>query len=273
MTFIDDLNPDRFLVAGDWHAGRGQALAALTLMEQLGDDVKVLVHVGDFFYDDRKFLNYVDALLDERGMTILFVDGNHEDFNYLYSVPLEDEGFRFLRERIIHLPRGFRWEWGGLKFAALGGAHSVDKDMRKPGKEWWVQEWVNDHQLEKFREGGLTDVVFMHDSPAGAPNAVVDDPINQGRAVQWFGDTNLALAAEHRRRLTTAIDPTDPSLIIHGHYHKRMLSEYWREGGRRCTVLGLDEGMNGVNLNTFLFDVPNELTAFGRDYTDLEKTE
>lgn len=271
MGFVDDLNPDRFLIAGDWHAHGYQAGAALGLMENIGPDVKVLVHVGDFGIwpstAGHTFLKRLSEALVERDMWVLFVDGNHEDFNTLLNIPRELDGHRIVRERIVHLPRGFRWNWNGIDFGALGGAHSVDQQWRQPGKTWWAQEWVNDNELARFRGGGPVDVVFMHDSPAGAPNEVVDSEDNQKRAFASYGPRNMAMASDHRRRLASAIDPTDPAMIFHGHYHRRMQGTYTREGGRECTVIGLDQG-GSVSRNTFLFDIVTHLPEVSRDFTN-----
>lgn len=77
--------------------------------------------------------------------TVLFVDGNHENFDYLESVPLTERfggKVRVLGENVIHLPRGQVLEIDGKKFFAFGGATSADKEtrLRDKIKTWWERE-------------------------------------------------------------------------------------------------------------------------------------
>lgn len=268
MTFVDDLDPEKFLVAGDWHSSGAQAGAAVRQAEDLG--IKTIVHVGDFGIwpgYGKKFVERLNDELTKRDMRLLFVDGNHEDFDTLLAIPVESDGHRVVTDRITHLPRAFRWTWGGLVMGALGGAHSVDQQWRTPHTDWWEQEWVSDAELDAFRAGGELDVVFMHDSPAGAPNEITDDEKSQRDAYHRFGPFAMYRAAEHRERLGAAVDVTDPSMIFHGHYHRRMESTYSRDGGRTCRVIGLDQG-GSVYKNTYLFDTVVELPLAGRNYTN-----
>lgn len=254
---ISELEPDRVLLAGDWHGSLAQAKAVVRRAHE--EMIRVVLQLGDFgiWPRDSAFLNGLNELLEELDMLVFFVDGNHEDFDQLYEYPLQEDGTRLVRSRIFHLPRGLRWEWYGVRFAALGGAHSVDRDMRTEGQSWWPQEWVNDEELELFRAGGPADVVLMHDSPWGAPNVITDSPLSQHNAMRYFGKHNIDLATEHRRRLATAIDPTDPAQIFHGHYHEKMFDAYLRDGGRTCTVVGLTEGGHGPWASTLIYDVLN----------------
>lgn len=240
---INDFNPDRVLLFGDIHGGIGQAKRAMDLAEEAG--VRVLLQLGDFGIwpgdGNRIFLDEVSRELARRDMHLFFVDGNHEDFTQLYGYPLAEDGTRPIRERLSHLPRGLRWEWGGARFGALGGAQSVDADQRVPGKTWWVEERVTADEAAAFATGGPVDVILMHDSPEGAPNSIVDDPHNFGAT--YFAKEMLAEAAWHRKTLASAVNPTRPRWIFHGHYHRYMTDSYRIEGSDRDTfVVGLHEG-------------------------------
>ena len=241
---INELNPERLLIFGDVHGHLHEVRRALDAAQEQG--IYVVVQVGDFgVWQGRAgdaFLESVALELQQRDMWLLFVDGNHENFDRLYSFPIDPtDGTRPLRPRLAHLPRGLRWEWRGVRFTALGGAHSVDRQWRTADVDWWPEEWVLDSDLELVREGGQTDVLFMHDSPSGAPNAVCDDPFNPGNKI--FPKDDLDEAALHRRRLAYAVDAVEPLWIFHGHYHKRMSGTYTPAGASRpCNVIGLDEG-------------------------------
>lgn len=241
---IESLDPERVLLVGDVHGSIAQVRRALDYAEAQG--VSTVVQLGDFGIwpgeQGRRFIEDVVSELIQRKIWLLFVDGNHEDFNQLYDLPLDlEDGTRPVGPFLAHLPRGLRWTWRGVRFAALGGAHSVDRKWRLPEVSWWPEEWVSDSELEQLREGDKVDVLFMHDSPSGAPNAVCDDPLNPGNKI--FPQEDLYEAALHRRRLAYAVDAVEPAWIFHGHYHMYMSGTYTPAGASRpCNVLGLDEG-------------------------------
>ena len=75
--------------------------------------------------------------------TVLFVDGNHENFDLLNGYPVELwKGGKVHRVRpdVIHLMRGQVFELEGKTFFTFGGATSVDRARRVEGETWWRQE-------------------------------------------------------------------------------------------------------------------------------------
>lgn len=71
--------------------------------------------------------------LSEKNFTLLFVDGNHENFDRLYSDEFEIVDFHGgkahrICENVYHLMRGYVFELCGKKFFAFGGASSHDID-------------------------------------------------------------------------------------------------------------------------------------------------
>ena len=68
---------------------------------------------------------------EEKNFTVLFVDGNHENFDRLYSDEFEIVDFHGgkahkICENVYHLMRGYVYELCGKKFFAFGGASSHD---------------------------------------------------------------------------------------------------------------------------------------------------
>lgn len=75
--------------------------------------------------------------------TVLFVDGNHENYPYIHSFPVTEKfGGRVhvLRENVVHLCRGEIFEIEGNKIFTFGGATSIDKDLRRANEDWWAEE-------------------------------------------------------------------------------------------------------------------------------------
>ena len=76
-------------------------------------------------------------------LTVLFVDGNHENFDLINAYPVEKwngGNVHFIKPDIIHLMRGQVYEIEGKTFFTFGGASSTDKYSRKQGISWWPQE-------------------------------------------------------------------------------------------------------------------------------------
>lgn len=108
--------------------------------------------------------------LEEKSYTTLFVDGNYENFDRLYSYPVEEwHGGKVykIRNSVIHLMCGQVFEIDGKKIFTIGGARSHDisggilefddPDFRLKKKKldqgwktyrinhlsWWEQEEMN----------------------------------------------------------------------------------------------------------------------------------
>ena len=90
---------------------------------------------------------------EDSPFTVLFIDGNHENFDLLNAYPVEEwKGGKIhrIRPNIIHLMRGQVFVIEGKKIFTFGGASSVDREMRTEGVSWWAAE-VPDYA--EFDEG------------------------------------------------------------------------------------------------------------------------
>ena len=157
-----------------------------------------LIICGDFgfiYYDDAfpKGKEHFDNLLDmleRKKYNIVFVDGNHENFDLLYDTdkyPLVEKygnTVRKIRNNIFHLQRGLIYTIEGKTFFSFGGAYSIDKARRvslNPERSkdnpvhWWPQELPNDEEYERGIEslktvGYKVDYIITHT----APNTVLE---------------------------------------------------------------------------------------------------
>jgi len=214
MPKVDPLaDPTRIAVAGDWHENGPWARKAIAHAAEQGADV--IVHVGDYGYEySAKFMKAVETALAAAGIALLFVDGNHENHPTLNRYAIGTNGLRQLTPHVWHMPRGFRWTWAGVRFLALGGAHSVDRPWREPGISWWKEEWITEAQAQHAIDGGPADVLVSHDCPAGVHIPDLD------RTAHLFPPLEIMRADEHRRILRRVTDAVQPSTIWHGHYHR-----------------------------------------------------
>ena len=98
-------------------------------------------------YDSRRFL----SLYNDIGCTILFIDGNHENFDMLNELPLVEYKGALMHqvdEHIFHILRGEILTLEGKTFFCLGGACSIDKMYRTPHISWWPEEEIDKHDID-----------------------------------------------------------------------------------------------------------------------------
>ena len=137
--------------------------------------------------------------LENRPFTTLFVDGNHENFDRLYSYPVESwNGGKVhkIRPSVIHLMRGQVYLLDGKKLFSFGGARSHDisggilepedpdykikKKQLDQGWEpyrinhvsWWEQEMPTAEEMEEGRRnlkghGNCVDFIVTHCCSSG----------------------------------------------------------------------------------------------------------
>lgn len=244
-----------FLLAGDWHGSFAQAEKVIRFAKEIGVDT--IFQVGDFgiWQNDKKFLNQMQQLLKSFEIELYFIDGNHENFVMLYEKKILEDGTRYVRDNITYVPRGYRWDWHGMTFLALGGAASIDKRHRVEGRSWWPEEYLTEEDILTAQSGGPVDVMITHDSPFGAPNTITDDTYGQLGAVKYFGKDALHYCTIHRKLLQRVTDVTAPRILIHGHYHAAMRGTYFH-GDDKFTVgdvIGLDQGLGKISDHTVVF--------------------
>lgn len=87
--------------------------------------------------------------------TVLFVDGNHENFDLLNAFPIEmwnGGKIHRIRDNIIHLMRGQVYEIEGKTFFTFGGATSIDKIYRTENVSWWKEELPSYSDMQEADE-------------------------------------------------------------------------------------------------------------------------
>lgn len=243
-------NPWRVAVMGDWHGDAFWAEFMIETAANLG--AEAVVHVGDFGFQrhnshSEKYMSRVNRALKKADLNILVVDGNHEDFEYLYGIPLNDQGFRPITRTVAHLPRGFRWTWWDKTWAALGGAHSVNSHLLTPGYDWFPEEHITWDETERVIEGGPADVMVTHD----VPDKTHIVGLGSG---SMFPSSQLYTAQQHRTVLGMVVDELRPELLLHGHMHIRHDSVRELPDGGETQVIGVDCNGSDWRKNMVLVD-------------------
>ena len=120
----------KILFVGDTHGDIHFVKHALNKARESKADI--LMQVGDFgFFPHmswgQDFLREVETSAALAGVPVWWIDGNHDNHDELRALTLGRASLVDISPNIVHAARGTRWEWGGLKFGAFGGAFSVGR--------------------------------------------------------------------------------------------------------------------------------------------------
>ena len=241
--------PDRVMIAGDWHGNADWARHVIGMAPRLAREERPLIlHLGDFgIWPGKPGAAYLDAVRRaclDNDVDIRFIDGNHEDFTQLQGLRIRDAapaGHRVPAEETVRwIPRGFRWQWHGRTWLALGGGVSVDKAMRREGANWWPEEEITAEQEREVIADGRADVMLTHDCPSGVRHTFPPPP-------PFWDPRDLARSDAHRERLQRITEAVRPRWLMHGHLH-RAYRRTCDIGYGPVKVTGLDcDGGDGPN--------------------------
>lgn len=237
-------------VTGDCHADF-RRFSTKAFPEQNGmskDDIVIVC--GDFgLWHDTEDERYWLDWLNSKPFTTVFVDGNHENFDRLYSGEFKPVRFKGgmahqIRDSVFHLMRGEIFDFEGKKFFTFGGARSHDindgildrkdfasddefkrtvrrwrdeyKSFRINHVSWWEEELPNEMELAHGLQNLIcndnrVDFIITHCAPAEVSAFLgYHDP---DRLAQWFN--MIAHTVEFNR-------------WFFGHYHdnKQVMSKF-----------------------------------------------
>lgn len=158
-------------VTGDTHADFGRfATKAWREQKKLTRDDYVIVcgdfgGVWDFAFSSKQEKNAL-TWLAQKTFTILFCDGNHENFDRLASdFPVVDfcgGKAHQIADNIYHLMRGYVFTIDGYKFFVFGGAssHDIDDGVLDP-KDWGGIERVGEVWRKNARRGLMQRIKYI----------------------------------------------------------------------------------------------------------------
>ena len=218
----------KVLFLGDTHGSIPHCAKAAKVAKRMGADV--IVQVGDWGmtwpeHPPRDRVKALSNALAQSGVPMVFIDGNHECFDELERRGATTDVGRFveLAPGVTYAPRGFAWEWDGVRFLSLGGAFSVDIDpdpfCRPPwpgrvlGHSYWLQETITYADVDRAITEGPVDIMITHDAPE-----LPDE-------LRWFMEKNHykldGASRSNRVAIRSVMDVVKPKLLVHGHIHHR----------------------------------------------------
>lgn len=126
---------------------------------------------GVWYGDERDDMRL--SFYEEKKYTVLFVDGNHENFEALNRYPVSEWNggkVHIIRPNIIHLMRGQIFTIEKKTFFTFGGGISIDKCRRMPYVSWWPEEEPSTAEInEAFNNleqiNYKVDYVITHAAP------------------------------------------------------------------------------------------------------------
>ena len=160
-------------ITGDSH-GKYPKLLEFTKLLKKGDYIIVCGDWGYLWDNDESEKNLLDDIERTQEWTMLFTDGNHENFPAIYSYPEETwcgGKVHRIRSNIIHLCRGQIYTINDKKIFTMGGGYSVDSYMREPGISVWPEDEMPsnidfeeaDMNLDKHDRN--VDFIITHTAP------------------------------------------------------------------------------------------------------------
>lgn len=243
--------PTKVMFVGDLH---GKSLFFERCAQRAYDaGVDTLMQLGDFGYWPHMewggpFLNDVQEICESLGLDLYWLDGNHENHDALrHMVSLSSQQqyvYTDGRTRVRYVPRGTKWTWHGVRFAAMGGAFSIDWRDRIHGMSVWLGETTSDYDVSKL-DGETVDILLTHDAPVSSPFPAhwIDIPVKEDDRQQQ---------AANMQRITMVRETVKPAWHFHGHWHYR----YTHKAPDGCITVGLSSNtQRSVDDATFILDL------------------
>lgn len=148
------------------------------------DDYLIILGDVGVCWNDGATDEFVKSCLHDLPCTVLWLDGNHENFDLIAEYPVTEDWnggkVQFITEDIIHLMRGQVYELKGKTFFVFGGGYSIDKHYRTPGITWWPEEMPSEDEYEEGlqnldRVDYKVDYVLTHTCPGHIAHLLVTE--------------------------------------------------------------------------------------------------
>lgn len=214
-------------ITGDCHADwKRFSTDSFPEQRQMTRDDFVIV-CGDFgLWHDDAVERWWFKWFEEKPFTVLFVDGNHENFDRLYGDEFEVVDFyggkaHKIRDNIYHLMRGYVFNICGKKFFAFGGAssHDIDDGILDPKDYKTTKALVNDYN--KCTKRG--EMLRINHISWWAEEMPSDDEMDFGLKVLEDNGNKVDFIVSHCCPQAVA------AVFSHGNYKADKLTEYFNK--------------------------------------------
>mgnify|MGYP003307943289 CR=1 FL=1 len=142
----------------------------------------ILIILGDCgICWSKETFSYNLKLYNKLNCTVIYIDGNHENFDMLNGMPIVNlfgANVHKIDEHIFHVLRGEILNIDNISFLCMGGACSTDTMYRKENVSWWKQEEITDLDLSNAfknleRYNNSIDYVLTHTIDSSVASVVL----------------------------------------------------------------------------------------------------
>lgn len=251
----------KLLLAGDSHGD--VKYVEFVLRRAVREGCEAVVQLGDFGYGWKfgqrkvtgerfdKFSHHVSKLACQTGMPVLWLPGNHENYDALDEfVATHDprpDGTYEIEPLVYYIPRGTVLEFDCVRFLCCGGATSVDQAYRTLGTSYWPQELINDDDVAKCIAAGPVDVVLTHDFPWECE--ILDRHLSP-----YWGEKAQREVIQNRMQVSSILNASGASSLFHGHLHIRYNEKIVTASEKEVWVTGLACNMDQFDDAVHVFD-------------------
>lgn len=215
------------LLLGDIHGNVYTFKRAIQKAEEVG--ATALIQLGDFGMFPKNEEGFYRACKDIN-TPVYFIDGNHDDCTRWTQMT---EVTRLWHDANLHyVPRGTVMEMEGKTIAFMGGAGSIDKDIRlREGMHWDEKENISPDEVLRLMDNAKNktiDVLLTH----CPPNSVIEENFDNS-AKLWFG-VGLDWKDHNQDIIEKIWHGLGTPMVYSGHMHRRVVGMTYR-------ILDIDE--------------------------------
>lgn len=230
------------ILTGDLHANATGELDFLTpeyLRAKYGSKcentyIVVLGDGGFLWYDDPysyfegELIRLLDSYLYRLNSKLIVVPGNHENYHIIYDCLPKKEvsentlkgSFREISPYIVYTERYGDYIIENKSILVLGGALSLDREIRTPNRTWFQEETYSiedKNTIMSFIRNNEYDYVFAHTCPDVILKQIY------GQDGLWYRDGN----SEFYSKLMNYISP---KIWFFGHLHPVKINDKYNYG-------------------------------------------
>lgn len=185
-------------------------------------DIGLGFHPDD---DDRK-LEQIDDLLKIKQSKLLLMRGNHDN-PAIWNESIKETQVLYDNIKFINDIDLYHDKETDLKIIMVGGAISVDREIRTEGRDYWKKEIVPSDAPQKVKnlmtEHGIhkADILITHSAPTSAPHLTnLSVPILNHYCQK--DETLLDELISERQLLEKCLIESGANRNIHGHFHQSL---------------------------------------------------
>ena len=255
MNLIIENNIDfsHLMCLGDTHGVENTSILTPQLLMKFGldndEENKAVIHVGDLgvgFKDnpiaEKLELDHLNKRLKKYKVILYVIRGNHDNPEMWTTEYQEENDFNFTNIVLVpdHTKLVLEVNGGTKTIYCNGGAYSVDRTFRSPGKSYWFDEpFVCPNGKGLAEIGDDINIVVTHTRPLGQ-HPVCKKAIEYWLLKDMTLDQCITEEGLHMKRLCDSIKGDNPKGVhfLCGHYH---MSHTGFDGSHKHQILDINE--------------------------------